>query len=94
MTRHCRTLLHQSNIFSQRALQTIYTPSARCIKSHCEFAKAPARRLWLERRTSKFLGVKVVATDAKVFNNVSDDAARHIARMPGKRNEPVGAKRI
>ena len=62
--------------------------------SVCEFAKASARGLRHERRTSKFLEVKVVAADAEVFNDIGDDAARHIARMPGKGNEPVGAERI
>jgi len=63
--------------------------------SVCEFAKASARRLRHERGSgSKFLEVKIVATDAEVFNNVGDDAARHVARMPRKSDEPVGTKRI
>jgi hypothetical protein len=43
---------------------------------------------------SEFLEVKVVAADAKVFNDVSDDAAGHVARMPRKRDEAVGTKGI
>ncbi|HUZ07710.1 MAG TPA: hypothetical protein VMV89_09510 [Candidatus Paceibacterota bacterium] len=42
----------------------------------------------------KSLEVKVVAADAEVFNNVGNDAARHVARMPCKGDEPVGTKRI
>ncbi len=45
-------------------------------------------------RGSESLEVKVVAADAKVFDNVSDDAAGHVARMPRKRDEAVGAERI
>ena len=40
---------------------------------------------------SEFPEVKVVAADAEVFNNVSDDAARHVTRMPGKRDQAVWA---
>jgi hypothetical protein len=43
---------------------------------------------------SKFLEVKIVAADAEVFHNVGDDAARHVTRMPRKRDEPVGTKWI
>ncbi len=43
---------------------------------------------------SKFLEVKIVAADAEVFNNIGNDAARHVARMPRKRDEPVGTKWI
>jgi hypothetical protein len=43
---------------------------------------------------SKFLEVKIVAAEAKIFNDVGDDAARHVARMPGEGNEPGGMKRI
>lgn len=43
---------------------------------------------------SKFLEIKIVAVDAGVFNNVGNDAARHVTRMPRKGNEPVGTKWI
>jgi hypothetical protein len=42
----------------------------------------------------KFFEIKIVAADAEVVNDVSDDAARHVARMPCKRDEAVGAERI
>ena len=42
----------------------------------------------------KFLEVKIVAADAEVFNNVGNDAARQVTRMPRKSDEPVGTKRI
>jgi len=35
-----------------------------------------------------------VASDAEVFDDVRDDAAWHIAGMPGKGDEPVGSERI
>jgi len=38
--------------------------------------------------------VEFVAADAEVFDDVGDDAARHVARMPRERDEAVGAKRI
>jgi hypothetical protein len=38
--------------------------------------------------------VELVASDAEVFNDVGDDAAWHIAWMPGKGDEPVGLERI
>jgi hypothetical protein len=43
---------------------------------------------------SILLEEEVVAADAKVFNNIGNDAARHIARVPGKRYEPLGMKWI
>jgi hypothetical protein len=61
--------------------------------SHCEFGNASARGLRQEPGNgSKFLEVKIVAADAKVCNDVGDDATRHVARMPGKSNEPVRMK--
>ncbi len=45
-------------------------------------------------RGSESLEVKVVAADAEVFDDVSDDAAGHVARMPRKRDEAVGAERV
>jgi hypothetical protein len=42
----------------------------------------------------KFFEVKVVAADAKVFDDVRNDATRHVARMPGESDEAIGAKRI
>ena len=63
--------------------------------SVCEFAKASARRLRHEQGGgSKILEVKIVAADAEVFNDVGDDSARHVARMPCKSNEPVRTKWI
>ena len=63
--------------------------------SVCEFAKASARRLRHERGNNlKFLEVKVVAADTEVFNDVGNNTARHIARMPCKSDEPVGTKWI
>ena len=63
--------------------------------SLCEFAKASARCLRHERGNNlKFLEVKVVAADTEVFNDVANNAARHIARMPCKSDEPVGTKWI
>jgi hypothetical protein len=38
---------------------------------------------------SKFLEVKIAAADTVVFNNVGNDAARHIAGMPSKGDETV-----
>src|SRR5208283_1615965 len=45
-------------------------------------------------RGSESLEVKVVAADAEVFDDVSDDAAGHIARMPRERDESVGTEWI
>jgi hypothetical protein len=38
--------------------------------------------------------VELVAGDAEVFDDVRNDTARHVARMPGKCDEPIRAKRI
>src|ERR1035441_8071848 len=38
--------------------------------------------------------VEFVAGDAEVFDDVRDDAAWHIARMPGQGDEPVVSERI
>jgi len=48
----------------------------------------------IRSRGSESLEVKVVAADAEVFDDVSNDAAGHIARMPRKRDEAVGAEGI
>ena len=45
-------------------------------------------------RGSESLEVKVVAAEAKVFDDVSDDAAGHIARMPCERDEAIRMERI
>ena len=45
-------------------------------------------------RGSESLEVKVVAADAEVFDDVGDDAAGHVARMPRERDETVRAKWI
>ena len=38
--------------------------------------------------------VEFVASDAEVFDDVRNDAAWHIAGMPGKGDEPVASERI
>ena len=38
--------------------------------------------------------VEFVASDAEVFDDVRDDAAWHIAGVPGKGDEPLGSERI
>jgi hypothetical protein len=45
-------------------------------------------------RGSEFPEVELIAGDAEVFDNVRNDTARHIARMPREGDEPVGTKRI
>jgi hypothetical protein len=42
----------------------------------------------------KFFEEKFVAADAEIFNNIGDDAARDVARVPGECDEAVGMKRI
>ena len=48
----------------------------------------------IRSRGSESLEVKVVAADAEVFDDVGDDAAGHVARMPRERDETVRAKWI
>jgi hypothetical protein len=48
----------------------------------------------IRSRDSESLKVKTVAADAEVFDDVSNDAAGHITRMPCERDKPVGAKWI
>jgi hypothetical protein len=43
---------------------------------------------------SKFPEVELIAGDAEVFDNVRNDAARYVARMPREGDEAVGTKRI
>ena len=45
-------------------------------------------------RGSEFSEIELIAGDAEVFDNVPDDAAWHIARMPCKSDQAVGTKRI
>ena len=45
-------------------------------------------------RGSEFPKVKLIAGDAEVIADVGDDSARHVARMPGERDEPLGAEGI
>jgi hypothetical protein len=45
-------------------------------------------------RGSESFEVKVVTADTEVFDDVGDDAAGHVARMPRKRDEAVGAEWI
>ena len=44
--------------------------------------------------SSEFSEVEFVPRDAKVFDDVGDDAARHVAGMPRECDEAVGAERI
>ena len=41
------------------------------------------------QRDSEFPKIKFIAGDAEIFNDVSDDAARHVARMPRKRDDAI-----
>lgn len=43
---------------------------------------------------SEFSEIELVAGDAEVFDDVRDDAAWYIARMPGEGNQTVGTKGI
>ena len=46
--------------------------------------------LWVKRqRDSEFPKIKFIAGDAEIFNDVGDDAARHVARMPRKCDDAV-----
>ena len=45
-------------------------------------------------RRSEFSEVEFVARDTEVGNDVGDDAAWHVARMPREGDEPVGAERV
>jgi len=63
--------------------------------SNRECGKASARDLWDEREgRSIFLEVKVVAADTEVFNDVGNDAAPHVAWLPGKCDQPIRMKGI
>jgi hypothetical protein len=46
------------------------------------------------QRDSEFPKIKFVAGDAEIFNDVSDDAARHVARMLRKRDDAIRMERI
>jgi hypothetical protein len=48
----------------------------------------------IRSRGSESLEVKVVTADAEVFNDVGNDAAGHVARMPRERDEAVGTEGI
>ena len=41
------------------------------------------------QRDSEFPKIKFIAGDAEIFNDVGDDAARHVARMPRKCDDAV-----
>jgi len=43
----------------------------------------------IRSRGSESLEVKVVAADAEIFDDVGDDAAGHVARMPRERDEAI-----
>ncbi len=45
-------------------------------------------------RGSELFEIEVVATDAEVFDDVGDDAAGNVARMPREGDDPVRAKGI
>jgi hypothetical protein len=38
--------------------------------------------------------IELVAGNAQVFDNVGDDAARHVTRMPSQGNQTVGVERV
>jgi hypothetical protein len=46
----------------------------------------------IRSRGSESLEEKVVAADAEVFDDVGDDVAGHVARMPRERDEAVGTE--
>ena len=46
------------------------------------------RAIFLQR-DSEFPKIKFVASDTEIFNDVGDDAARHVARMPRKRDDAI-----
>ena len=46
------------------------------------------------RRDSEFSEIEFVAGDTEVFDDVRDDSAGHVARMPGIRNQTIPSKRI
>jgi hypothetical protein len=41
------------------------------------------------QRDSEFPKIEFVAGDAKIFDDIGDDAARHVARMPRKRDDAL-----
>jgi hypothetical protein len=45
-------------------------------------------------RDSEFSKIKFITGDAEIFNDVSDDAARHVARMPRKRDDAIQVEGI
>ena len=51
------------------------------------------RAIFLQR-DSEFPKIQFVASDAEIFNDVGDDAARHVARMPRKRDDAIRVEGI
>ena len=45
-------------------------------------------------RVLEFPEIELIAVDAEVFDNVGDDPARHIARMPRESDQAIETKRI
>jgi hypothetical protein len=45
-------------------------------------------------RDSEFPEVKIITADAEVFDEVGDDAAGYVARMPRKRANRVNGERL
>lgn len=43
---------------------------------------------------SETFEVEIVAVDAEILDDVSDDSARHVAGMPGERDQAIGAEGI
>jgi hypothetical protein len=57
-------------------------------------AKRSEVMLRIRGRESEPAEIAFIPRDAEVFNDVRDDAARHIARMPSESDQAVGTKRI
>src|SRR5438477_9274016 len=54
--------------------------------------QAAARPCVRTRGWSEFLEIEVIARQAEVFDDVGDDSARHVTRVPRERDEAIGAK--
>jgi len=47
------------------------------------------QRAIFRQRNSEFPKIEFVAGDAEIFDDIGDNAARHVARMPRKRNDAI-----
>ena len=47
------------------------------------------QRAIFRRRNSEFPKIEFVAGDAEIFDDIGDNAARHVARMPRKRDDAI-----